>query len=562
MIRIFFIAITMLGASSVSAQSITTTTDYPTTSAAGTVLTCFAFEKYTSNLGGNVDNTYVGDQSGNVHVSESGEWSLYDIETANHPITSVEDSHLGNEPFIGTSTGIYSYGYPVGSAINDELAHHELLVGLTMETANIKELEEWTEGIWAVTQNNGLLNFGEEELDVHFTMANSPLTTNSIASLGLTSTNHAVIAHGSSVSIYRYKLGDSLPWENHNLATSFCDGIQTQYVYVGSADEIFVTTNMGVFTYDEEDFKKVPEFGNRDYSQIISTPTGEVWAFETGVGFHILKGGAVGFIPTDNVNVPGTIYDIKYDKNTVKFLSDLNHGITSAQYIQGTSDADGDGISFTLDGDDGDSAILAAEEEICDDGLDNDCDGEVDEDCPATPQDPSLLVIGQPHPALGGYIFYLNEQGGGLIVNDQDLVNDEFDNLSMFRWAEPEHLRTATGLEYVNFNDWSVTAAHSDQKIIDAYGEDGHYAALAIRQQLGADWRLPTATEAYYMNLNLNQSDIGHFADGHYWTSSEIVFNGADIAPPNAVAIDMTNGELTVAMAKIQALKVRAVRSF
>ena len=172
------------------------------------------------------------------------------------------------------------------------------------------------------------------------------------------------------------------------------------------------------------------------------------------------------------------------------------------------------------------------------------------------------ICLGFPHPTLGGMVFYLNGEGGGLMVNDSDLLNDQFDDLSMFRWAEPEHLRTPTGLGYFNFDDWSTTSAHSDQQIIDVYGASGNYAALAIRQQLGPDWRLPTATEAYYIDLNLNKNDLGNFADGHYWTSSEVSYNEADITPPNVVAIDMTNGELSTKMAKVQALKVRAVRSF
>jgi len=172
------------------------------------------------------------------------------------------------------------------------------------------------------------------------------------------------------------------------------------------------------------------------------------------------------------------------------------------------------------------------------------------------------ICIGFPHPTLGGIVFYLNGFGGGLIVNDEDLTNDQFNGLSMFPWTGPDHLRTETGLEYFNFSDWSETSGHSDQQIIDAFGVTGNYAALAIREQLGQAWRLPTATEAYYMDLNLNQADLGNFADGYYWTSSEVPFTDADIAAPNVVAINMADGSLTTSMAKIQALKVRAVRAF
>ena len=172
------------------------------------------------------------------------------------------------------------------------------------------------------------------------------------------------------------------------------------------------------------------------------------------------------------------------------------------------------------------------------------------------------LVLGAPHPDLGGHIFYLNGQGGGLIVYERDLVNDEFNGLSMFRWAEPQNLRTEAAVEYYDFNDWERTLAQTDQSIIDAYGEQGSYAAIAIQRQLGGEWRLPTAREAYWINFNLNQQGIGNFNRGLYWTSSEVLFQNSSIPAPYAVAIDMETGALSSKMAKIQALKVRPVRAF
>lgn len=172
------------------------------------------------------------------------------------------------------------------------------------------------------------------------------------------------------------------------------------------------------------------------------------------------------------------------------------------------------------------------------------------------------LTLGQPHPELGGHIFYLNGEGGGLIVYESDLVNTEFNGHPVFRWAEPEHLRTVTNLSYYNFNNWDLTAAQTDDAILSAYGDTGHYAALEVQRQLGGEWRLPTATEAYWINYNLTRNDLGNFAEGIYWTSSEVTFDGTSVPPPYAVAIDMGSGELLSKMAKIQALRVRPVRTF
>lgn len=172
------------------------------------------------------------------------------------------------------------------------------------------------------------------------------------------------------------------------------------------------------------------------------------------------------------------------------------------------------------------------------------------------------LVLGDPHPTMGGYIFYLNGLGGGLIAYDEDLRNSDFDDLSMFRWCEPDHLRTETNTAYFNFNDWAATSAHSDQTILDAYGSDGSYAALAVHDQLGSPWRLPTSVESYWMYINLGRDGKGDFVPAHYWTSSETLFNDADIPSPYVVAIDMKTGIRSADMAKMQALRVRPVRSF
>jgi hypothetical protein len=45
------------------------------------------------------------------------------------------------------------------------------------------------------------------------------------------------------------------------------------------------------------------------------------------------------------------------------------------------TDVDGDGYCDTLDCDDHDAQIYPDGTEVCDDGIDNDCDGQIDEEC-------------------------------------------------------------------------------------------------------------------------------------------------------------------------------------
>jgi hypothetical protein len=72
----------------------------------------------------------------------------------------------------------------------------------------------------------------------------------------------------------------------------------------------------------------------------------------------------------------------------------------------GSPDQDGDGVVPPIDCDDSDPDISPLEDEVCDDGVDNNCDGEIDEECSS---DVDLDGDG-----------YLSEADGGEDCDDSD----------------------------------------------------------------------------------------------------------------------------------------------
>lgn len=89
-------------------------------------------------------------------------------------------------------------------------------------------------------------------------------------------------------------------------------------------------------------------------------------------------------------------------------------------------DNDGDGVIASLDCDDNDSNISPDNEEICD-GIDNDCDGEIDN----TPIDGSVFYADGDNDGFGSLSFFNTscEQPAGFVSNDQD-CNDEVSTIN------------------------------------------------------------------------------------------------------------------------------------
>lgn len=163
------------------------------------------------------------------------------------------------------------------------------------------------------------------------------------------------------------------------------------------------------------------------------------------------------------------------------------------------ADADGDGfgdaatsttdcvqpegyVADNTDCDDTKDTVYPGAAEICGDGLDNDCDEAIDEDCVVTPEICDTYE--------GGIVFYLDGNGGGLVAANVDQGTSTWDAASSL--------------------------------IADLNSSDPNYD----------DWRLPTPAELNLMWENLADRDgndsnsgpddeynCGGFASTFYWSS-------------------------------------------
>ena len=124
----------------------------------------------------------------------------------------------------------------------------------------------------------------------------------------------------------------------------------------------------------------------------------------------------------------------------------------------------------------------------------------------------AAFQIGQDY--NGGKIFYIDGSGQhGLIVSTADLLDN---NLSaQIPWKKgPNVVTGATGTAL-------GTGASNTQKIVNALGTTGHYAALLCykyKSGIYKDWYLPSKDE---LNLLYQQSGVLGIS-GQYWSSSEV----------------------------------------
>ena len=150
----------------------------------------------------------------------------------------------------------------------------------------------------------------------------------------------------------------------------------------------------------------------------------------------------------------------------------------------------------------------------------------------------SALAIGDTH--LGGIIFYLDGNGGGLISAPSDQsIEAEW---GCYETTISAAYGTAIGTGYQN------TIA----------GEGcGGAAALCLNLTLGgySDWFLPSKDELNEIYVNLYSQGIGGFASDSYWSSTEYN-NGSAWKQHFLNGGDQSNG------GKDSGYYVRAIRAF
>ena len=173
--------------------------------------------------------------------------------------------------------------------------------------------------------------------------------------------------------------------------------------------------------------------------------------------------------------------------------------------------------------------------------------------CVGSEDNNPILSIGDSHE--GGIIFYLDENGGGLIAANEDLEGTYEWGCFLTQVEDGGNL-TQIGTGYQNTLD-----IVNQQCLTEFGGIPAAQAAIDAQINGFDDWYLPSRDELYLMYLNIGQgglnsnNNIGNFSDSQYWSSSESNFSNAWI-----VAFGVGLSE-SIAKNSFHG-KVRAIRSF
>lgn len=171
----------------------------------------------------------------------------------------------------------------------------------------------------------------------------------------------------------------------------------------------------------------------------------------------------------DNACVSGEQIIMKYDQNTKPYIRLSPFDIVKAERLydmEPISDFDSDGFDGDCECEDYDSDIYPGAEEICD-GKDNDCDGEVDEECITPPPSDGLIAnftfdndtfpeindeindndgAAYGGVSLNGGVATFNGSNGYIRIPESNTNLDGFGAFTIALWVKPgETLSSATG---------------------------------------------------------------------------------------------------------------------
>ena len=201
------------------------------------------------------------------------------------------------------------------------------------------------------------------------------------------------------------------------------------------------------------------------------------------------------------------------------------------------------------DCDDDNAGVNPGVAEVCGDGIDNNCDGNIDEGCGSE----IVYNIGDIGPA-GGFIFYDDESDG-------------IDNLPNERYLEAATYDYSFNGWTFNFGAYGVFSWTSDTI---GSGESNTseiclntdydplmpvWISYSLYSQGGySDWFLPSVDELELLYENLHMQGLGNFADDPYWSSTDGQYNSLTIVFSSGVRVW---GSKQTSLAR-----VRPIRSF
>lgn len=224
----------------------------------------------------------------------------------------------------------------------------------------------------------------------------------------------------------------------------------------------------------------------------------------------------------------------------------------------GPQDSDGDGYSVNDDCDDNNAQVNPDAKEVCGDGIDNNCDGNVDEGC----------AIGDL--IEGGVVFYIaptptDLDGDGTL--DRGLVCALNDEPTLLSWGcSGTDLPSVPNVLIGNYVGPGAVIGDGMSNTNGILNDCPDAPAALACRSLGLDWFLPSINELKELYINRVAINVAVVANGgspqsnlpssYYWTSTEA--NSGN----SAFAHQFSDNGNVGSFVPILETHVRAVRAF
>ncbi|MBK9337955.1 MAG: T9SS type A sorting domain-containing protein [Lewinellaceae bacterium] len=308
-------------------------------------------------------NLYVCSEQGILYFKKNQVWETYDLNPG-----SVENAwgiavDENDVVWIGGADGLYTFNagqIAHFTTSNSQLPAHEL-----------RTVRAYQDQLWMTFFGNGLAKKTGDTY-THYTAANSTLGSDYLTDLEIQADGTVIAAADEAVTFIS---GNT--WVSYDFDDLFGPETWVYDIYIDHLQDIWFGTRTGVIKFNNttKQFENLKAtYGNKKYSAIIYTPKNELWLGELFEGLHYYDQiGNQYFFDGNLSGIPSQVFDFLYYNDTLRVIGNIDATVTGLTIT--FPDSDNDGFAADTDCDDSNPNINPAAQEIANNGIDENCDG-------------------------------------------------------------------------------------------------------------------------------------------------------------------------------------------